>query len=57
VEARACQLRDEFRCVTDRHRFALRDGIELAAFDKFHAEVARAVTFADFVNWNDTGML
>jgi hypothetical protein len=31
--------------------------IELAAFDKLHAEVALAIAFADFVNWNDAWMI
>ena len=43
--------------MTDRHRFAPDDGIELAAFDKFHAEVAGAIALPDFVNRNNTWML
>jgi hypothetical protein len=36
---------------------ALGDFIKLAAFNEFHAEIAGAVTLADFVDWNDTRML
>jgi hypothetical protein len=53
----AGQLGDQFRCVTDRHRFALRDGIELATFDELHAEVAGAFAFAHFVDGNDARMI
>ncbi len=31
--------------------------VKLTAFDELHAEVARAIALADFVDWNDTGML
>ena len=41
----------------DRHRLALDDFVELAAFDEFHAEVARAFALADFVDGNDTRMI
>src|SRR5213595_3649482 len=53
----AGQLGDQFRCVTDRHRFALRDGIELAALHQSHAEVTGAISLADFINWNDARMV
>src|SRR6266496_5481036 len=51
------QLGDQFRCVTDRHRFALRDGIELAALHQSHAEVTGAAALPDFVNGNNAWML
>src|SRR6266516_3492120 len=54
---RAGQLGDQFRCVTDRHRFALRDGIELAAIHQSHAEVTDAAALPDFVNRNNAWML
>src|SRR4029077_8575506 len=41
----------------DRHRLTLEHRIELAAFDQAHAEVAGAIALADFVNWNDAGMV
>ena len=39
------------------HWLATGNLIELTAFDKLHAEVARAIAFADFVDGNDTGMI
>src|SRR5436190_21962498 len=53
----AGQLGDQFRCVTDRYRFALRDGIELAALHQSHAEVTGAVPLSDFVNRDDARMV
>src|SRR5262245_38244775 len=50
-------LRDEFRRLPNRHRGALNDFVKLPAFDEFHAEVARAVAFAYFVNGNDARMI
>jgi hypothetical protein len=51
------QFGDQFSCVTDRHRFALRDGIELAALHQTHAEVTGAVALSDFVNRDDIRMI
>src|SRR4029077_11817190 len=51
------QLRDQFRCVTNRHRFALRDGIELAALHQSHTEVTGAAALPHFVNGNNAWML
>src|SRR5207249_138969 len=53
----ASQLGHQFRCVTDRHRFALCDGIELAALHESHAEVTCAVALSDFVNRDDARMV
>ena len=53
----ACDFRDEFHRLTDRDRLAPDDFVELPAFDEFHAEVAGAIPFADFVDRNDSGML
>ena len=39
------------------NRFATDKLIELAALFQLHAEVARSVAFADFVNRDDSGML
>src|SRR5438477_11265967 len=50
------QLGDQFRCVTERHRFALRDGIELAPLHQSHAEVTGAIALPHFVNGNNTRM-
>src|SRR5207245_10922001 len=50
-------LRNEFRRLSDRHRRAPDYFIKLTAFDKLHAEVARAIALADFVDRNDTRML
>jgi hypothetical protein len=53
----AGQLGDQFCCLTDRYRFALRDGIELAALHESHAEVTGAVALPDFVNRDDARMV
>src|SRR5438046_1701634 len=53
----ARHLDNEFHRLTDRHRRAPDYFVKLAAFDKLHAEVALAITFANFMDWNDTGML
>src|SRR5262245_23979262 len=53
----ARDLRDQLRSLPDRHRCAPDYFIELAAFNKLHAEVTRAVTLSDVVNGYDTGML
>src|SRR5205823_12553676 len=50
-------VRDELGRLAGRHRRALDYFVELAAFDEFHAELARAVAFAYLVDRNDTGML
>ena len=51
------QLGDQFRCVTERHGFALRDGIELAALHQSHAEVTGAIALSRlFVNGDNTWM-
>src|SRR4030095_11717450 len=48
---------DEFRCLPDRHRRPPNDFVKLTSFNKLHAEVARAIALADFVDRNDPGML
>src|SRR5215469_18676568 len=48
---------DEFRRLPNRHRRPPNDFVKLTAFDEFHAEIARAITLAHFVNRNDAGML
>jgi hypothetical protein len=50
-------LGDQFCRLPDRHRRLFNYFVKLAAFDKLHAEVARAVALAYFMDWNDTGML
>jgi hypothetical protein len=35
----------------------LKARIELAAFHQSHAEVASAIAFTDFINWNDAGVI
>src|SRR5215471_19306212 len=47
----------QFDGAAHRHWLTFDDCVKLAAFDKFHAEVARAVALAYFVNGNDTRML
>ncbi len=41
----------------DGHRGSPDYFVKLAALDEFHAEVARAVTLADFVDRNDARMI
>jgi hypothetical protein len=50
-------LGDQFHRAPDRHRFARDYFVELTAFDKFHAEVTRAVALPHLVNWNNSGMI
>src|SRR5260370_36496762 len=53
----AGQLGDQYRCVTDRYRFTLCDGIELAALHQSHAEVTGAVALSNLVNRDDARMV
>src|SRR6266536_3098281 len=53
----ARQLRDEFRCAPDRHRFAPGNFIDRSAFDQFHAEIAGTLGLSDFLNGNDARMI
>ena len=46
----------KFRRLPDRHRRAPDYFVKLAAFDELHAEVARAIALADFVNRNNAWM-
>ena len=50
-------LGDQFHRAPDRHRFARDYFVKLTAFDKFHAEVTRAVALPHLVNWNNSGMI
>ena len=53
----AGHLGDKLRRLPDRHRRAPDDFVELATFDELHAEVARPIALADFVDGNDARML
>jgi hypothetical protein len=53
VMNRARKLSNQFRRAADRHRLALKEFVERAAFNEFHAKVARPITLADLVNGND----
>ena len=53
----ARHLGDQFHRAPNWHWLALGHFIELAAFDKFHAEVTRAIALADFVNRDNAWML
>src|SRR5882757_469286 len=57
VMDRSRHLRYEFYRAPNRYRLAPGHFVELSAFDKFHAEVARAIALPNFVYRNDTGML
>src|SRR5439155_22662218 len=48
---------DELHRAPDQHRFASDHFVELAAFDKFHAEIALGVALADLVDGNNAWML
>src|SRR2546430_4645639 len=48
---------DEFCRLPDRYWPSADHFLKLAAFDERHAEVARAIALAHFVDWNDAGMI
>src|SRR5438552_14886350 len=50
-------LCDEFHRLPHRNRRALDDVVELPAFDELHAEVARAITLAHFVDRDNARMI
>src|SRR6266566_5829139 len=53
----ACDLRDQFHRLPDRHRGSPDYFVKLSALDELHAEVARAIALADFVDGNDARMI
>src|SRR5215469_2417609 len=53
----AGHLRDEFRRLASRQRRAPDYLVKLTAFDELHAEKARAISLAHFVDWNDAWMI
>ena len=53
----AREFGNQFRCTPDRHRLAFRELVERAALDQFHAEEARPIRLAHFVNGNDIGVI
>ena len=57
VVDRARYLGDQFDRSPNRYWLVLRNIIKLTAFDELHAEVARAIALADFVDGNDAGMI
>ena len=57
VMNRARDFRDQFYRAPNRHLLVPNDFVELSAFDEFHAEIAGAITLADFVNRNDARMV
>ena len=57
VVNRVPYLQDQFHSLPNGHRTSLDYFVQLAPFDEFHAEVTRAIALADFMYWNDTGML
>src|SRR5436190_19568607 len=57
VMHRARHFGDKLHRAPDRHRFASDCFVELAAFDKFHAEIALGVALADLVDGNNAWML
>ena len=57
VGGSARQFDDEFRRTSIRHCLTLDCLIKALAFHKLHAEIARAVTFPNLMNWNDAGVV
>src|SRR6266849_2133070 len=53
----ACQFGNQFHRVPDRHRLAPDGFVKLTAFDELHAEVARPIALAYFVDGNDSRMI
>jgi hypothetical protein len=53
----ASHFHDEFHCLPHRCRPATDYFVELASFDKSHAEVACAIALADLVDGNDLRMI
>src|SRR5262249_22655890 len=53
----AGDFRDELCRLPGRDRPATNYFVEPIAFDESHAEVARTLALADFVNWNDPSMI
>src|ERR1051326_5066068 len=51
------QLRDQLHRAADRHLLAPDCFVDLTAFDEVHAEVAIAIPFTNFVNWNNVWMV
>jgi hypothetical protein len=53
----ACHFRNEFHRAPDRHGFAPDHFIELAAFNKLHAEITLAIKLAYLIDGNDSWVL
>jgi hypothetical protein len=53
----ACHFDNEFHRAPDRHGLAPDHFIELAAFNKLHAEITLAITLAYLIDGNDSGVL
>src|SRR4029077_141563 len=53
----ACHFHNEFHRVPDRDGFAPDHFIELAAFNKLHAEITLAITLAYLIDGNDSWVL
>src|SRR3954464_10558042 len=53
----ARELGNQFRCTTDRQKLAPNELVKRGAFDQFHAEVARPLTLANFVDRNNVRII
>ena len=53
----ARELGNQFRCTADRQKLAPNELVKRGAFDQFHAEVARPITLANFVNGNNVRII
>ena len=53
----ARELGNQFRCTADRQKLAPNELVKRGAFDQFHAEVARPITLANFVNRNNVRII
>src|SRR2546423_5057209 len=54
VVHRARHFGDYFRRLPHRYRRSAYDFVKLTPLDEFHAEIARSITLAHFIDGNDT---
>jgi hypothetical protein len=53
----ARKLNNQFHCTPDRQKLMPNELVERGAFDQFHAEITRALTFANFVDRNNVRII
>ena len=57
VVHRARHFGDYFRRLPHRYRRSAYDFVKLTPLDEFHAEIARSITLAHFIDGNDTKVI